>query len=158
MRYTLLLILLLVAPNCGFKPIHDNGVQSVRFKQTIKIDTPTNENEFLIREHLFRLLGKSIENRYLLSFSTNILSTTGIVTKQNQTTRYILNSTTNYQIKDISTGSIIFTGTVFGNSSYSSNINTTNYSSDISRQNSIERLSKFTAEKIVAEIEVLGVD
>ena len=37
-------------------------------------------------------------------------------------------------------------------------INTTNYSSDISRQNSIERLSKFTAEKIVAEIEVLGVD
>ena len=124
----------------------------------VKIDQPKDRNEFIVREHLFRLLDPPIEEKYLLSFSTNISYNTGIVTKENQTTRYIVNSTTNYSIRNIETGDIVYEGTVFGTSSYSSNINTTTYSSNVSEQNSMQRLSRFTAEKIIAEIEINGSD
>ena len=60
--------------------------------------------------------------------------------------------------KDIETGDIVYAGTVFGTSSYSSNINTTTYSSNVSKQNSMQRLSRFTAEKIITEIEINGSD
>ncbi len=143
---------------CAFQPIIEKNQLNPNFGQYIKIDKPTNRNEFIIREHLYRLLDSPLNERYLLSFSTNILSTTGIITKEDQTTRYILNSTTSYSIKNIKTGRIIHSDIVFGTSSYSSNINTTSYSSDISKQNSIERLAKFTAEKIIAEIEISSVD
>ena len=142
--------------NCGFTPILGESKADIKFQQLIQIDKPKNRNEFLLREHLNRLLDPKIKEDYLLSFSVNILSTKGIVTKENQTTRYILNSTTSFSIRNINTGSIVFNDTIFGTSSYSSNINTTSYSANVSRQNSIERLLKFTAEKIVAEIEIEG--
>ena len=72
--------------NCGFQPIVEKNLKSPRFQQYIKIDQPKDRNEFIVREHLFRLLDPPIEEKYLLSFSTNISSNTGIVTKENQTT------------------------------------------------------------------------
>ena len=69
-----------------------------------------------------------------------------------------MNSTTDYSIRNIETGDIVYVGTVFGTSSYSSNINTTTYSSNVSKQNSMQRLSRFTAEKIITEIEINGSD
>ena len=158
MRLIFTLVFFGVLSNCGFQPIVERSLDSPRFQQYIKIDQPKDRNEFIVREHLFRLLDPPIEEKYILSFSTKISSNTGIVTKENQTTRYILNSTTNYSIKKINTGDVIYSGTVFGTSSYSSNINTTTYSSIVSRQNSMERLARFTAEKIITEIEINGAD
>ncbi len=156
MRFILTLVVFFMLSNCGFEPILGESKADIKFQQLIQIDKPKDRNEFLLREHLNRLLDPPIKRNYLLSFSINILSTTGIVTKENQTTRYILNSTTSFSIRNIDTGSVVHTGTIFGTSSYSSNINTTSFSANVSRQNSIERLLKFTAEKIVAEIEIEG--
>lgn len=143
---------------CGFQPMVGTHINASNFKRFISIDSPKSRNEFIVREYLYRALKDPIESKYLLSFSTDILSTTGIVTKNNQTTRYILNAKTNYTVKNSSTGFIIHNGTIFGTSSYSSNINTTSYSSNVSKQNSLERLSKFTAEKIITEIEMYSND
>ena len=55
-------------------------------------------------------------------------------------------------------GKIVYNNVIFGTSSYSSNVNTTSYSSTASRTNSIERLSKFTAEKIAVEIEINAIE
>jgi len=158
LRLIFTLIFFGVLSNCGFQPIVGKNLNAPKFQHFIKIDQPKDRNEFIVREHLFRLLDPPIEEKYLLSFSTNISSNTGIVTKENQTTRYILNSTTDYSIRSIETGDIVYAGTVFGASSYSSNINTTTYSSNVSKQNSMQRLSRFTAEKIIAEIEINGSD
>ena len=144
--------------NCGFQPIVEKNLDPPRFQQYIIIDQPKDRNEFIVREHLVRLLDPPIEEKYILSFSTKISSNTGIVTKENQTTRYILNSTTNYSIRNIETGTLVYEGTVFGASSYSSNINTTTYSSNVSNQNAMQRLSRFAAEKIITEIEINGSD
>lgn len=140
--------------NCGFLPIGEKIIEAQKFFTLIKIDDPKSKNDFMIVEHLNRLLGSPEGKKYLLTFSTKILTTTGVITKENQTTRYILNSTTNYSIKNLATGRIVHDNVIFGTSSYSSNINTTSYSSKVSRQNSIERLSKFTAEKIAIDIEI----
>ena len=140
--------------NCGYQPIVEKTIEVKKFLTLVKIDEPNSKNDFIIVEHLNRLLGNPQGDKYLLTFSTNILTTTAVITKENQTTRYILNSTTNYSIKNLHNGKIVHNNIIFGTSSYSSNINTTSYSSTASRKNSIERLSKFTAEKILVEIEI----
>ena len=147
-------IISLSLSNCGFKPIGDKTIEVQQFLTLVKINEPKSKNDFIITEHLNRLLGNPQGDKYLLNFSTNILTTTAVITKENQTTRYILNSTTNYSIKNLHNEKIIHNGVIFGTSSYSSNINTTSYSSKVSRENSIARLSKFTAEKILVEIEI----
>ena len=93
MRLIFTLVFFGIFSNCGFQPIVGKNLDAPRFQQYIKIDQPKDRKEFIVREHLFRLLDPTIEEKYLLSFSTNISSNTGIVTKENQTTRYILNST-----------------------------------------------------------------
>ncbi len=147
-------IISLSLSNCGFKPIGDKTIEVQQFLTLVKINEPKSKNGFIITEHLNRLLGNPQGDKYLLTVSTNILTTTAVITKENQTTRYILNSTTNYSIKNLHNEKIIHNGVIFGTSSYSSNINTTSYSSKVSRENSIARLSKFTAEKILVDIEI----
>ena len=154
----LAMVIFLSLSNCGFQPIAEKTSEAQKFLTLIKIDEPKNKNDFIIVEHLNHLLGNPDGDKYLLTFSTNILTTTAVITKENQTTRYILNSTTNYSIKNLINGKIVYNNVIFGTSSYSSNINTTSYSSTASRTNSIERLSKFTAEKIAVEIEINAIE
>ena len=114
-----------------------------------KEDTPI---AFLIQEALLEKapFGKSAQNS--LRIKPIIKNSYGVITTENEITRYSVTLDVDYSLYNEETKKIITKNNVSATSDYSAAVTFTGFATEIARRDTYERLADTIAEKMITEI------
>lgn len=117
-RRTFLLSSLALA-GCGFEPVYGTGGAGRDLRGSILVDEPGDRRSFTFVEHLERRLGRADAPRYALSYDLSVTEEGLAISGSNNITRYNVLGTAKFQVKDQSSGSVIYDDSVNAFTSYS---------------------------------------
>ena len=107
---------------------------------------------FLIGEALHEKaqFGKSGQNT--LHIRSTIKNSYGVITKENEITRYSVTLDVNYSLYNKKAKKIVLKNKVSSTSDYSAAVTFTGFATEIARKDTYERLANTVAEKIITDI------
>tara|TARA_B100000700_G_C14841057_1_gene759261 strand:- start:235 stop:639 length:405 start_codon:yes stop_codon:yes gene_type:complete len=107
---------------------------------------------FLIEEALEEKAHFAKGGRNTLQIKPIIKNSYGVITKENEITRYSVTLDVDYKLFDKKTKKIALTNKVSATSDYSAAVTFTGFATEIARKDTYERLADAIAEKIITEI------
>ena len=118
------------------------------------IDIQKNQNSlaFLIEEALEEKAPFAENGQKTLQIEPFIKNSYGVITKENEITRYSVTLDVEYRLYNKKTKKIVFKNKVSATSDYSAAVTFTGFATEIARKDTYERLADTVAEKIITEI------
>ena len=141
----------LITTNCGFAPLHKN-TNSMEIFKNIGIKKEETPAAFLIHEALLEKapFAKSAQNSLLIK--PTIKNSYGVITTENEITRYSVTLDVDYSLYNKETKKIEIKNKVSATSDYSAAVTFTGFATEIARRDTYERLANTVAEKMITEI------
>ena len=118
----------------------------------IDIQKDQNSLAYLIKEALEEkaLFAESGQNT--LQIEPSIKNSYGVITKENEITRYSVTLDVEYRLHNKKTKKVVFKNKVSATSDYSAAVTFTGFATEIARKDTYERLANTVAEKMITEI------
>ena len=107
---------------------------------------------FLIQEALLEKAPFEKSGQNLLSISPVIKNSYGVITTENEITRYSVTLDVEYLLYNKETKEIFIKNNVSATSDYSAAVTFTGFATEIARRDTYERLADTVAEKMITEI------
>ena len=98
------------------------------------------------------LLTKFLNVQNILQIKPTIKNSYGVITKENEITRYSVTLDVNYSLYNKKTEEILLNNKVTATSDYSAAVTYTGFATEIARRYTFERLANAVAEKMITEI------
>jgi LPS-assembly lipoprotein len=109
-RFVLLAPLALVA--CGFEPAFAPGGTGAALRNRVLVDTPTDQNTYLLTREIEERLGRTNDAGYALSVSVGTEDRTLAINRQGDIGRLHLFGRLTYSLRDLATGQIVSSDTL----------------------------------------------
>ena len=118
------------------------------------IDIQKDQNSFtyLIKEALEEKAPFAESGQNTLQIEPSIKNSYGVITKENEITRYSVTLDVEYRLYNKKTKKVVFKNKVSATSDYSAAVTFTGFATEIARKDTYERLAKTVAEKMITEI------
>ena len=136
---------------CGFSPLY-NDKDSMKIFQEIDIGKEETPLAFLIQEALLEKAPFKKSGKNLLHIKPDIKGSYGIITTENEITRYSVTLDVEYSLYNKETKETSFKNSVSATSDYSAAVTRTGFATEIARRDTYERLADTVAEKMITEI------
>ena len=136
---------------CGFSPLY-NDRDSMKIFRDIDIGKEETPLAFLIQEALLEKAPFEKSGQNLLSISPVIKNSYGVITTENEITRYSVTLDVEYSLSNKETKEIFIKNNVSATSDYSAAVTFTGFATEIARRDTYERLADTIAEKMITEI------
>ena len=136
---------------CGFSPLY-NDKDSMRIFKEIDIGKEETPLAFLIQEALLEKAPFKKSGKNLLYIKPIIKNSYGIITTENEITRYSVTLDVEFSLYNKETKKISFKNNVSATSDYSAAVTRTGFATEIARRDTYERLADTVAEKMITEI------
>ena len=107
---------------------------------------------YLIKEALEEKAPFSESGQNTLQIEPSIKNSYGVITKENEITRYSVTLDVEYRLYNKKTKKIVFKNKVSATSDYSAAVTFTGFATEIARKDTYERLANTVAEKMITEI------
>ena len=120
--------------------------------ENIDIQKEENSLAYLIKEALEGKAPFAESGQNSLQIESSIKNSYGVITKENEITRYSVTLDVEYRLYNKKTKKVFFTNKVSATSDYSAAITFTGFATEIARQDTYERLADTVAEKMITEI------
>jgi LPS-assembly lipoprotein len=144
------LCLTLVLGACGFTPIYSDGSAATGLYGRIEITAGKGRESFEMRERLIERFGFAASPEYNLTYTYFVDSEGLAVSRTAEITRYNLDGISSFKVTDITSGSVVFTGTVKSKTAYSATSET--YPTRVAEQDAQSRLALALADQIITHI------
>ena len=118
----------------------------------IDIQKEGNSLAFLIKEALEEKAPFAESGPIALHIKPSIKNSYGVITKENEITRYSVTLDVEYRLYNKKTKKIVFMNKVSATSDYSAAVTFTGFATEIARKDTYERLADTVAEKMITEI------
>ena len=120
--------------------------------KNIEIEKDETPIAFLIQESLLERapFAKSAQNSLLIK--PTIKNSYGVITTENEITRYSVTLDVDYSLYNAETKKIVLKNKVSATSDYSAAVTFTGFATEIARRDTYERLADTVAEKMITEI------
>ena len=118
----------------------------------IEIQKDQNSLAYLIKEVLEQKAPFTESGQNTLQIEPSIKNSYGVITKQNEITRYSVTLDVEYRLYNKKTKKVVFKNKVSATSDYSAAVTFTGFATEIARKDTYERLAKTVAEKMITEI------
>ena len=143
---------------CGFTPLLDKSKNGPNILNQGRFDffSPSDEISFNIREELLKDLGFPKKPKHKISINTNLTSIKGIITKENDITRYNLILRTTLKLISLKDNGKFYEKNFISETAYSASKNVTGFATKMAETSAKQRLAKDTANKIVIDLLLLG--
>ncbi len=136
---------------CGFSPLY-NDKDSMKIFRDIDIGKVETPIAFLIQEALLAKAPFDKSGQNLLRITPSIKNSYGVITTENEITRYSVTLEVNYSLFNKETKEIFIKNNVSATSDYSAAVTFTGFATEIARRDTYERLADTVAEKMITEI------
>lgn len=136
---------------CGFSPVHTNKGSMEIFKN-IDIRKKETSIAFLIQESLLEKAPFAESAQNSLHIKPTIKSSYGVITTENEITRYSVTLDVDYSLHNNQTKEVVIENKVSATSDYSAAVTFTGFATEIARKDTYERLADTVAEKMITEI------
>ena len=120
--------------------------------KNIDIEKDQNSLAFLIEEALEEKAPFAESGQHALQFEPSIKNSYGVITKENEITRYSVTLDVEYRLYNKKTKKVVFKNKVSATSDYSAAVTFTGFATEIARKDTYERLANTVAEKMITEI------
>ncbi len=120
--------------------------------KNIDIQKDQNSLAFLLEEALEEKAPFAESGQNALQIEPSIKNSYGIITKENEITRYSVTLDVEYRLYNKKTKKIVFKNKVSATSDYSAAVTFTGFATEIARKNTYERLADTVAEKMITDI------
>ena len=118
----------------------------------IDIQKDQNSLAYLIEEALEEKAPFTESGQNTLQIEPSIKNSYGVITKENEITRYSVTLDVEYRLYNKMTKKVVFTNKVSATSDYSAAVTFTGFATEIARKDTYERLADTVAEKMITEI------
>ena len=118
----------------------------------IDIQKDQNSLAYLIKEALEEKAPFAESGRNTLQIEPSIKNSYGVITKENEITRYSVTLDVEYRLHNKKTKKVVFKNKVSATSDYSAAVTFTGFATEIARKDTYERLANTVAEKMITEI------
>ena len=118
----------------------------------IEIQKDQNSLAYLIKEVLEQKAPFTESGQNTLQIEPSIKNSYGVITKENEITRYSVTLDVEYRLYNKKTKKVVFKNKVSANSDYSAAVTFTGFATEIARKDTYERLADTVAEKMITEI------
>ena len=150
-RYFFIVPLVFFVTGCGFSPLH-NFSNSMDLFKNIDIKAEDTFIAFLIEEALEERAPFGENPRFRLNVKPTIKNSYGVITKENEITRYSVTLRVDYSLYNNENGKLLAKKSVSATSDYSAAVTYTGFATEIARKDTYERLADLVAEKMIIEI------
>ena len=137
--------------SCGFSPIHKD-LGSMKIFEEIDIQKEKSSIAFLIEEALEQKADFAKSGQIALQIKPKIKNSYGVITKENEITRYSVTLDVDYRLYDKKNKKILHSNKVSATSDYSAAVTFTGFATEMARKDAYERLSNSVAEKIITDV------
>ena len=120
--------------------------------KNIDIQKDQNSLAFLIEESLQEKAPFAESGQHALQLEPSIKNSYGVITKENEITRYSVTLDVEYRLYNKKTKKVVFKNKVSATSDYSAAVTFTGFATEIARKDTYERLANTVAEKMITEI------
>ena len=120
--------------------------------KNINIKRDNNSLAFLIEEALEEKATFAEGAQNSLQIKPTIKNSYGVITTENEITRYSVTLNVDYRLYDNRTKKTIIKNSVSATSDYSAAVTFTGFATEIARRDTYERLASSVAEKMITEI------
>ena len=118
----------------------------------IEIQKDQNSLAYLIKEVLEQKAPFTESGQNTLQIEPSIKNSYGVITKENEITRYSVTLDVEYRLYNKKTKKVVFKNKVSATSDYSAAVTFTGFATEIARKDTYERLANTVAEKMITEI------
>ena len=118
----------------------------------IDIQKDQNSLAYLIKEMLEQKAPFTESGQNTLQIEPSIKNSYGVITKENEITRYSVTLDVEYRLYNKKTKKVVFKNKVSATSDYSAAVTFTGFATEIARKDTYERLANTVAEKMITEI------
>ena len=118
----------------------------------IDIHKDQNSLAYLIKEALEEKAPFAESGQNTLKIEPSIKNSYGVITKENEITRYSVTLDVEYRLFNKKTKKVVFKNKVSATSDYSAAVTFTGFATEIARKDTYERLADTVAEKMITEI------
>ena len=147
----MIVLIIFANANCGFSPLYKH-TDSMEIFENIDIQKEENSLAYLIKEALERKAPFADSGQNALQIEPQIKNSYGVITKENEITRYSVTLDVEYRLYNKRTKKVVFTNKVSATSDYSAAVTFTGFATEIARKDTYERLANTVAEKMITEI------
>ena len=120
--------------------------------ENIDIQKQETSLDFLIEESLEEKAPFAKSGQNTLFVKASIKNSYGVITKENEITRYSVVLDVDYRLYNKKTKKIVLKNKVSATSDYSAAVTFTGFATEIARRDTYERLADTVAEKMITEI------
>ena len=120
--------------------------------ENIDIQKPETSIAFLIEESLKEKAPFADSGQNTLYIKASIKNSYGVITKENEITRYSVLLDVDYRLYNKKTKKIVINNKVSATSDYSAAVTFTGFATEIARRDTYKRLANTVAEKMITEI------
>ncbi len=120
--------------------------------ENIDIQKEENFLAYLIKEALEGKAPFAESGKNVLQIEPSIKNSYGVITKENEITRYSVTLDVEYRLYNKKTKKVVFKNKVSATSDYSAAVTFTGFATEIARKDTYERLADTVAEKMITEI------
>ena len=120
--------------------------------KVIDIQKDQNSLAYLIKEALEEKAPFAESGQNTLQIESSIKNSYGVITKENEITRYSVTLDVEYRLYNKKTRKVVFANKVSATSDYSAAVTFTGFATEIARKDTYERLANTVAKKMITEI------
>ena len=120
--------------------------------KNIDIQKDQNSLAFLLEEALEKKAPFAESGQNALQIEPSIKNSYGVITTENEITRYSVTLDVSYKLYNKKTKEIFLSNKVSATSDYSAAVTYTGFATEIARRDTFERLANIVAEKMITEI------
>ena len=142
---------MLITTNCGFVPLHKN-TKSMEIFEDIYIQKEETSLAILIKDALTGKAPFAESAQNVLHIKPSIINSYGVITTENEITRYSVTLDVSYKLYNKKTKEIFLSNKVSATSDYSAAVTYTGFATEIARRDTFERLANVVAETMITEI------
>ena len=146
-----IVLIVFITTDCGFVPLHKNS-NSMEIFENIYIQKEETSLAFLIKDALKGKAPFSETAQNVLHIKPTIKNSYGVITTENEITRYSVTLDVDYRLFNKKTKEIFLSNKVSATSDYSAAVTYTGFATEIARRDTFERLASVVAEKMITEI------
>ena len=104
---------------CGFTPVYAPGGAGTQLRGKVELDTPTNDNTYLLVRNIEERLGRATAPEYRLSVLPITVSQGQAITEEGAITRFSLVGVAEYELRRLGTNEVLAQGDVRNFTGYS---------------------------------------
>lgn len=149
-RRSFLLALPLLAAGCGFAPVYGPGGTGAALQNQVLVTAPEDRDSFVLTREIETRLGRAQNPSFGLDLTVTTTEERIAIDREGNTRRFNLVGVVDYALRDMSTGSVLTSGTVENFTGYSATGSTV--ATLAGEQDAQDRLMTILADQVVTRL------